>query len=213
MSQIRGVQRGRPAVTSHAQIEQAAFDLFRTYGFEQTTLSAIAERIGVSRRTITRYYPSKNDIPWGQFDLHLASFRTILADTPRTLPLWRQVQQAVSAFNDFPADANPPHAERMGLILHTPALQAHSVLRYQQWRDIIAEHIATRTSHQPTDPLPQLAGHISLALAISAYEQWLSLGPGTPAVSLLTQIDEAAAQLRGFLDISDRLPALERASS
>ena len=59
---------GRPEATSHAEIEQAAFRLFAERGFERTTLDAIADEVGVGRRTLFRYYPSKNDIPWGQFD-------------------------------------------------------------------------------------------------------------------------------------------------
>src|SRR3546814_15016183 len=59
---------GRPEATSHAEIEQVAFRLFAEHGFDGTTLSAIAEGVGVGRRTLFRYYASKNDIPWGQFD-------------------------------------------------------------------------------------------------------------------------------------------------
>src|SRR4051812_46013561 len=59
---------GRPEATSHAEIEQAAFRLFGVRGFDGTTLNDIAAAVGVSRRTLFRYFRSKNDIPWGQFD-------------------------------------------------------------------------------------------------------------------------------------------------
>src|SRR5262245_3567476 len=58
---------GRPVVTSHAAIEEAAFRLFGERGFEGTTLDAIAREVGIGRRTLFRYFASKNDIPWGQF--------------------------------------------------------------------------------------------------------------------------------------------------
>src|SRR3546814_7298066 len=57
---------GRPEANSHAEIEQVAFRLFAEHGFDGTTLSAIAEGVGVGRRTLLRYYASKHDIPWGQ---------------------------------------------------------------------------------------------------------------------------------------------------
>ena len=47
-------------------------------------------------------------------------------------------------FNRFPADASPPHVDRMRLILETPALQAHSALRYAEWRQVIADYVAER---------------------------------------------------------------------
>src|SRR3954471_2246849 len=116
--------RGRPVVTSHVQIEAAAFALFAQHGFEAVTMADIATEVGVGRRTLFRYFESKNDIPWGQFDRTLDGFRTILADMPQDLPLHEAVHRGVQRFNDFPADAEPDHRDRMRLILETPALQA-----------------------------------------------------------------------------------------
>jgi len=164
---------GRPEATSHAEIEQAAFRLFAARGFDETTLDAIAAAVGVSRRTLFRYYGSKNDIPWGQFDQTLQHFRRLLQQQPEELPIWDAVHRAVRAFNDFPEDAEPPHVERMRLILNTPALQSHSVLRYADWRRVIEEYVSNRIGLAPSDALPTLVGHLSLALAHAAYEQWL----------------------------------------
>jgi TetR/AcrR family transcriptional regulator, regulator of mycofactocin system len=182
---------GRPEVTSHAAIEQAAFRLFGDSGFDATTLDAIAAEVGVGRRTLFRYYASKNDIPWGQFDRTLDGFREILNAMPADLPLHEAVHRGVLAFNDFPEDAEPPHRDRMRLILETPALLAHSVLRYAEWRAVIAEYVAARLDLEPDDLLPRTVGHVSLALALSAYEQWLE----TPDAFLPELLDSAMAML------------------
>lgn len=163
---------GRPPATSHAAIEQAAFALFAARGFEATTVDDIAAAAGISRRTLFRYFPSKADIPWGRFDESLTGFRATL-DANDPLPLWQAVQRAVVAFNRFDASALPQHRERMRLILATPSLQAHSVLMYEQWRMVIADYVGRRCGMHPKSALPQTVGHVSLALAISAYEQWL----------------------------------------
>lgn len=168
-----GSLRGRPAATSHAEIEQAAFRLFDQQGFEATTLDDIAEAVGVGRRTVTRYYRSKNDIPWGQFDRTLASFRAILASMPEDLAPSEAVQRGILLFNDFPPDAMPRHRDRMRLLLRTPALQAHAVLRYAEWRAVIAEFVAARTGRQPGDLLPQAVGQVSLGVSMTAYDAWL----------------------------------------
>jgi len=165
--------RGRPVATSHAAIEQAAFALFTERGFASTTLDDIARALGVGRRTLFRYFDSKNDIPWGRFDLTLAGFRDLLADQPRDLPLAVAVHRAVVAFNRFPADARPSHRDRMRLILSTPELEAHSVLRYADWRAVIAEYVAERTGTSPSDLRPQLVAHVALAQALTAYQIWL----------------------------------------
>ncbi|WP_300682184.1 TetR family transcriptional regulator [Nocardioides sp.] len=198
--------RGRPAATSHAEIERAAFDLFAVRGFEATTLSAIAQEIGVSARTVTRYYVSKNDIPWGQFDRTLDQFRELLWAMPTELPLWDRVHRGVIAFNDFPPDASPSHRDRMALILGTPALQAHAVLRYGQWRSVIAEYVAEQRGLPVDAALPRLVGHVSLALAVDAYERWLAEPSGDGVRDpegdrqlLLAFLGEAMDDLREFL--------------
>lgn len=191
----RGATLGRPVATTHGEIEQAAFRLFAERGFEGTTMAAIADAVGVGRRTLFRYYESKNDIPWGQFDRTLDHFRRILDESPADLPLHEAVHRAVLRFNRFPADAQPPHRERMRLILRTPALQAHSVLRYAQWRDVIAEYVARRQGLAPDDLLPRTVGHVSLALALTAYEQWLE----DPTASLQALLDQCMHQLREYL--------------
>ena len=187
--------RGRPVATSHAAIERAAFRLFAEQGFDAVTMADIAAEVGVGRRTLFRYFESKNDIPWGQFDRTLDGFRAILAGQPGDLPLHEAVHRSVVAFNDFPAGAVPSHRERMRLILRTPALQAHSVLRYAAWRTAIADHVAARLGADPTDLLPRTIGSVSLALALSAYEAWLA----DPGADLAALLDEAMAGLRGYL--------------
>ncbi len=187
---------GRPGATSHAAIEQAAFGLFVERGFAGTTLDDIAAAVGVGRRTLFRYYRSKNDIPWGQFDRTLDDFRRILEETPTDLPLWEAVHRGVVRFNEFPGDARPGHRERMQLILGTPELQAHSALRYAEWRAVIAEHVAARLGRAPTDLLPTTVGHVSLALALAAYEAWMR-DPTRPLAGL---VDEAMRGLRSHLD-------------
>ena len=193
---VRRPAAGRPEATSHAEIEQAAFRLFARNGFEDTTLDAIAAEVGVGRRTLFRYYASKNDIPWGQFDRTLDGFREILAAMPPDVSLHEAVHRGVLAFNEFPEDSQPPHRDRMRLILQTPALRAHSMLRYGEWRAVIAEYVADRRGLTPDSLMPQVVGHVSLSLALSAYEQWLR----SPTASLSNLLDEAMAALVDHLD-------------
>ncbi len=189
------VALGRPVVTSHADIERAAFRLFAERGFEGTTLEAIAREVGVGRRTLFRYFESKNDIPWGQFDDTLGHFRAILAATPADLPIADALHLGVCRFNEFDLEADPPHIERMRLVLETPALEAHSVLRYAAWRRVVAEFVAERTGLAPDDALPALVGHVSLSMSLTAYEAWLR----DPAASLTELIAQQLLLLREFL--------------
>ncbi len=173
-------------MTSRGELEQLALDLFAERGFEQTTVDDLAEAAGIGRRTFFRYFPSKNDVVYGDFDAALEGLRQRLAATPADVPLVEGIREAVLAFNALPPGAEAQHRVRMSLVLHTPALQAHSTLRYAGWRAVIAEHAARRLGLKTKDFVPQLMAHQALASAVAAYEQWLS-HPGSDLESLLDQ--------------------------
>jgi len=187
--------QGRRPATDHATIEHAAFTLFEEQGFDQTTMVDIADAVGIGRRTLFRYFHSKNDIPWGQFDESLQQFRNRLASTPADIPVSEAVHHCVVAFNDFDEAAMPQHRIRMRLILTTPTLQAHSALRYRAWRQVIANYVAHRLELAQEAPLPRIVGHVSLALAVSSYEQWLA----QPEERLTDLLDQALKELRTYL--------------
>jgi mycofactocin system transcriptional regulator len=195
MTATRAHPQGRRPVTDHAAIESAAFRLFDEQGFDQTTMEQIADAVGVGRRTLFRYFPSKNDIPWGQFGESLRHFRAQLDEVPADVPVSDAVHRCVVAFNDFDAASLPQHRVRMQLILTTPTLQAHSALRYAAWRQVIAEYVARRLDVSPDSSLPRLVGHVSLALAVSAYEQWLE----HPERRLTEILGNEMAELRAYL--------------
>lgn len=176
--------QGRPAVTTKGELELVALELFAERGFEATTVDDLADAAGIGRRTFFRYFPSKNDVVYGDFDAALDELRSRLAATPPDVPLWDGIRDAVLAFNALPAGAEQQHRVRMALVLHTPALQAHSTLRYAGWRAVVAEHAASRLA-VPVDSLEaQLVAHQALACAVVAYEQWLAR-PGSDLGELL----------------------------
>jgi len=171
---VRVERQGRPPVTSRAELERIALDLFIRQGFTETTLDDIAAAAGIARRTFFGYFSSKNDVVWGDFATLLAGMEEWLAQSSADLPLLDALTRAVIRFNDLPPDAVPAHRQRMSLILHVPALQAHSTLRYADSRGVVARFAARRLG-QPVDALlPQLIGHLALGAAVAAYEQWLA---------------------------------------
>lgn len=163
--------------------------MFEERGFEATTVDDIAAAAGIGRRTLFRYYPSKNDIPWGQFDASLIHLRDYLASMPHNIPVHTAVHRAILDFNNIDDAAIPQHRQRMRLLLTTPALQAHSSLRYTEWRRVIASYVANRYGLAETDLLPHTIGRVSLAVALAAYEQWLD-HPNASLDELLTGCTE-----------------------
>lgn len=195
MTEPRSRLQGRPSATDHALIEQAAFRLFAEQGFDETTMEQIAAAVGVGRRTLFRYFPSKNDIPWGQFDESLQFFQRQFDAARTDAPLADTVHSCVVAFNTFADSIIEQHRLRMRLILTTPTLQAHSAIKYEAWRSVIARYVAQRLSLDVDSQLPRLIGHVSLALSVAAYEQWLD----RPTTSLTDLLDQELAGLRTYV--------------
>ena len=182
---------GRRRVTSREELEDTAFGLFAAHGFEATTVDEIAAAAGIGRRTFFRYFPSKNDIPWGAFELELERMRARLRAVPGDVPLMDAIREALVDFNRVDAAQVPLHRRRMELILRVPALFAHSTLRFTAWREVIAEFVAARTGQRTGQLAPQAVAHAVLGVAVAAYEHWLD----DPAADLSALLDEAMRQL------------------
>ena len=163
----------RPEPKSIEAIEKVALELFRERGFEETPVEDIAAAAGISRRTFFRYFGSKNDILFGNFELLLQDLEEWLASVPDDRPMFDVIADATMQFNRVHSDGSAAHRERMELILHTPALRANAALRNAEWLAVVARYAARRMEAQPDELGPQLAGHVALGAANAAYEQWL----------------------------------------
>lgn len=175
---------GRRRSTSPHELEQVAFDLFAGDGFEHTTVDRIAQAAGIGRRTFFRYFDSKNDVVWGQFTEQLELMRQRFRARPADEPLMDSVRAVVVEFNRVDAAETERHRRRLELILRVPALQAHSTLRYAEWRAVVAEFAARRLGTAESALIPQTVAYAALGAALAAYERWLQ-EPGTDLCSVL----------------------------
>jgi TetR/AcrR family transcriptional regulator, regulator of mycofactocin system len=171
---VPGPARGRPPRTSHDQLASTALTLFVRDGFEETTLDDIAAAVGVGRRTLFRYFSSKNDLVWGNFDGVLERLRAELAAADPKQPMMETLGRAVIASNTYEGEALEELRLRMTLITSVPALQGHSMLRYADWRRVVAEFVAERTGQDPDDLIPLTVGHMALGASMSAFVRWVS---------------------------------------
>lgn len=186
------VRAGRQPSTTIEELSHIGLGLFIERGFDATTVDDIAAAAGIGRRTFFRYFSSKNDLPWGDFDTLVQGMRARLAAAPEGAPLMPTLLAAVIDFNSFPPSEQPYHRERMRLLLEVPALAAHSTLRYASWRAAVAEFVARRLGTGADALAPQTIAWGVLAASLAAYEQWLNDGDDlgghlTAAFSMLGQ--------------------------
>jgi mycofactocin system transcriptional regulator len=178
---------GRRRSTTPHHITDVAIDLFAARGFAKVSVDDVAQAAGIARRTLFRYYASKNAIPWGDFDTHLAHLRDLLDDVGEQVPLGEALRAALLAFNTFDESETARHRQRMRVILQTEELQAYSMTMYAGWREVIAGFVAGRLGVKTTYLVPQTVAWTMLGVALSAYEHWLS----DEAVPLLEALGNA----------------------
>jgi mycofactocin system transcriptional regulator len=185
--------QGRPRSTSRRALELVALRLFSEQGFDQTTVDQIAAAAGVGRRTFFRYFASKNDVLWNNFDLEIATIRSLLAQTPADQPMMDAVRDAVVAANHYHAKDVPELRARMNLIVSEPTLQANAMIHYATWEEAISEFVAARLG-QPADSLyPLAAGRSTLAACRAAYDRWVARADSDLTVYLRAAITALAA--------------------
>jgi TetR/AcrR family transcriptional regulator, regulator of mycofactocin system len=178
---------GRPPSTTHEEIGAIALELFRSRGFEETSVEDIAAAVGVGRRTIFRYFPSKNDMVWGDFDWVIGRLREHLEEAGEEVPLAEALRRAAILSNRYPAEQLPGLRIRLTLITTVPALQAHSMLRYAAWRRVIAEWAGRRLGQAPEELLPSAISHLALGASMAAFTRWVE----DPGADLERCLDEA----------------------
>lgn len=159
----------------------------------------LADAIGVGRRTLFRYFPSKNDIVWGDFDLVLSRLRRLLDETLAEVPVMRALADAIVESNRYGGDQLEQLRLRMTLITTVPALQAHSMLRYAAWRQVVAEFVAARRGELPTDIVPRTVGFVLLGTSMAAFVHWVE----NPDTDLDANLREAYGVLRDVVVSED----------
>jgi TetR/AcrR family transcriptional regulator, regulator of mycofactocin system len=195
------VARGRRPATSRQDVARAALELFARQGYDDTSIDEIAAAVGVSRRTFFRYYDSKPEVVWGEFDAELVRLRTRLEEAPADQPLIDVLRRAVMDTNRFGPRELEELRIRIGLTSTVPTLVAHSAVRYAEWCDVVAGFVAGRIGGSPDDLGPQTVARAALGVATAAFVHWSRSDRG----DLVDEVDQAFRLLATGFD-EERLP-------
>ena len=77
-----------------AQIAVAAVELFAEQGFEQTTVDQIAADVGMSQRSVFRYFATKEDMVVGELIEEGHRAADALRARPSDEPPWTEIGRA-----------------------------------------------------------------------------------------------------------------------
>ena len=199
--------RGRRPSTTRQDVARVALDLFNRQGYDETTVDQIAAAVGVSRRTFFRYYESKRDVVWGEFDAELVRLRDQLEGAPSDRPMMDVLAQAVMATNRFGAGELDELRIRIGLISTVPTLVAHSAVRYAEWCQVVAGFVSRRSGLRPDDLAPQTVARAALGAAMAAFSCWAAGTDGSDGTDGTDGTDGSDDDLPTIVDRAFRLLA------
>ncbi|MEV6600825.1 TetR family transcriptional regulator [Actinoplanes sp. NPDC051346] len=188
-------ERTRQAV--QADIAATAMRLFLERGFDATTMEQIATEAGISRRSLFRYFATKEDIVVGDLVEWGRRVRQVLESRPPDEGPWEALRAALESLAHEPSP--PQWAARVATMVHeTPSLRARRLEKRLQWLDMLVPDIERRLGVAPGSvDDPRAAAIVSSALACLdvAIEAWLR-GGATNSIEDL--YDVAVAAVRGL---------------
>jgi AcrR family transcriptional regulator len=192
--------RGRPRVSSRAQIEEVAVELFLRQGYATTTMPAIAEAAGVSRTSVFRYFHGKSEIVWWAFDVHLDEFASLLDASDPASPVLDAVRSAIVRALESAADDHGAWLRRFELIDGEPELRAEEAAHWARWADAISASVQSRLGLSDA-LIPAAIGGALQAAYVARLRTWVS-SPDVPIAPRIVELDAA------LLVVCDALSAL-----
>ncbi|WP_372339635.1 TetR/AcrR family transcriptional regulator [Nocardiopsis sp. CC223A] len=148
--------KGRPPMTERRkrivrlQIARAAMDLFAEKGVAGTTGDDIARAIGISTRTLWRYFPTKEGCVRPLLTTGLEVMAAHLRGWPADLSLVDHLDRT-GAFTEGGEAVEEPVAALIRMTRHEPGLMAVWLDVHRAAEDVFAQILADRLAADPGD--------------------------------------------------------------
>lgn len=169
--------------------------LFLERGFDATTIDQIAEAAGISRRSFFHYFPTKEDVVFGDLAALGETLKSALEARPAGETAWDALRAAFQTLEQ--TEQSPEIALAVAQMYRdTPSLRARHLEKHLRWQELLAPDVArrlrTRRRAGP-DPRPRAIIAAALACLDTAVDAWLE-SDGTADLEQL--YDEAVAAVR-----------------
>jgi len=155
-------------------ISDAATTMFVTRGFDNVKVSEVAERVGVSEKTVYNYFPTKEALVLDMADESLEQLARALRERGPGESLTDAVVRALKAdmdgFVDSPDELIQFVPRFAKMIDGTPALHAAWLGLQDRLAKVARDELAAQAEVDPSDPEPTAAGLALAGLASVAFE-------------------------------------------
>lgn len=174
-------ERTRQAVAR--EITEAAEALFIERGFEETTIEDIAEAVGMSRRSVFRYFATKEDLVLGKLGFLAEQLLDAFRARPADEPVWDSLRAVFDLLVPIvdTLDKESVAAPMQRIIFNTPSLlSAYLGMQHTMQETVVAglrERALTRDApYDADDPTPRAITAAAFGCLVAAQTAWLEQG-------------------------------------
>jgi AcrR family transcriptional regulator len=194
-------ERTRRAIRK--EVTEAAERLFVERGYEATTIEHIAEAVGMSRRTLYRYFSTREDVVVGKLDVATDEMLAALRERPAGEPVWASLRHSFDRLITHLDDAAHTGlaVPMQRIILETPGLRARYLEKIEQVEGVAELILRERAASAGTpwaddDPAPRAVVAAALGCLLAAEHAWLA-GGATERFAVMVDRAMAAVGPRG----------------
>jgi AcrR family transcriptional regulator len=158
--------RGRKKRELKAEIARFGLELFTRHGFRETSIEAIVEPLGVSKRTFFRYFATKEDVVFAWYEELTSELVAALEARPLGESPLEAVSETLRSLLHF-YDDDPERA--LGLLRlskETPALLGKSYEKRALWERELAKALERRL---PKSSTRGLRAQVIVGAALAAF--------------------------------------------
>jgi AcrR family transcriptional regulator len=155
------------------RLQEAALELYRKRGFDQTTSAEIAAKAGVTERTFFRHFPDKREVLFDGEALLKAALAHAVAAAPSKLGPWETLFWAFRSVEHWFVENRPFSEPRQKVIASNPALQERELAKFGALTAALAAALRQRGI---ADRVATLAAQMGMAALSHALTAWLDDG-------------------------------------
>jgi AcrR family transcriptional regulator len=163
--------RERKKHRTRRSIQREAMRLFRERGYDATTIQQIAEAADISQSTFFHYFPTKEDVVFG--DEYDGLFAKIFAARPGGETLRVELLETLGELGAHAERDRDVVLDRARLILGVPALRARIWEDLERSQDLLRHLIAGRAGRDPDDLEIRVTAAILVSALLEAGREWV----------------------------------------
>jgi AcrR family transcriptional regulator len=177
-------EKKRDQVRTH--LEDTAAELFKAKGFDETTVAEIAAAAEVSPRTFFRYFPTKEDVIFGEAASALADLRSYVRQAPKGASDYEALKRALIEFGQLLQGQKSRTLTAIQLMATSPALAAKRGDVIGKWLQELAQELSERPGRSRSRLRTRLLVSTAFGAFLAGIDEWRLEG-GKRSLPLLLQ--------------------------